>query len=113
MRTMMRTLFSETERYLIRNQYNTVLDSSSASDCASSSGSDINEHQFLTMLKDNDSIFAQSLLLSAFKRYSKFEQEGDIEKTKQKGKSSLKREKESIKLESLEDETKENEVTLD
>ena len=68
MRTIMRTLFSETERYLIRNQYNTVLDSSSESDAASSSGSDVNEHKFLTMLQDKDSIFVQSLLISAFKR---------------------------------------------
>ena len=65
MKTMMRTLFSETERYLIRNQYNTVLDSSSESD-TSSSCSDINEHKFSTMLQDKDSIFAQSLLISAF-----------------------------------------------
>ena len=88
----MRTLFSETERYLIRNQYNTVLDSSSESDAASSSGSDVNEHKFLAMLQDKDSIFVQSLLISAFKRQSKHE-EADIENTKQKEKTSLQREK--------------------
>ena len=88
----MRTLFSETERYLIRNQFNTVLDSSSESEAASSSGSDMNEHKFSTMLQDKDSIFAQSLLIGAFQRQSK-NKEVDFEKTKQKEKTSLVREK--------------------
>ena len=52
MRTMMRTLFSDIERFLIRNQYNTILDSSEENDVVSSSGSEVNEENFLKFLRE-------------------------------------------------------------
>ena len=71
LRTIMRTLFSDMERFLIRNQYNTVLDSSSESASGSSSGSDVDEHKFLNILREKDSIFTTTLLRGAFKRQGK------------------------------------------
>ena len=48
-----------------------MLDSSSESASGSSSGSDVNEHKFLNILREKDSIFTAGLLRGAFKRQGK------------------------------------------
>ena len=58
-----------------------MLDSSSESASGSSSGSDVNEHKFLNILREKDSIFTAGLLRGAFKRQGKHSIK-ETEKTK-------------------------------
>ena len=109
MRTMMRTLFSDMERFLIRNQYSTVLDSSSESAGASSSGSDVTEHKFVNILREKDSIFTIGLLKGAFKRQGKHAEEDTEEATARRDKKPSSK-KQPAKLESYD---VEDEVTHD
>ena len=68
MRAVMRTLFSDIERFLLKNQHSTVLGSSS-DEKMSSSGSEMNNEKIARILgRENNSVFGKQLLKGARKQ---------------------------------------------
>ena len=109
MRTMMRTLFSDVERFLIRNQYNTILDSSEENEVVSSSGSEVDEERFLKFMREKDSIFTMNLLRGAFRRQGKQNNVKTEDSERTESKKIPKQKEELLKVEDY----KEEDVTLD
>ena len=109
MRTMMRTLFSDVERFLIRNQYNTILDSSEENEVVTSSGSEVDEERFLKFMREKDSIFTMNLLKGAFRRHGKQNQVKTEDSEETKPKKNPKQKEDLLKVEDYKDE----DVTLD
>ena len=71
MRIVLRTLFTDLERFLIRNQQSTVLGSTTEGEHVSSSGSEVSGGKFANFLYAEGSIFGSQLLKGAVKSNQK------------------------------------------
>ena len=69
LRTVLRILFSDIERFLLKNQHSTVL-GSSTDERMSSSGSEMNNDKITRILgHENNSVFGKQLLKGARKQH--------------------------------------------